>query len=230
MKAVIFAAGEGKRLHPLTLDKPKPLVEVLGKPLLQYVWEALPDSIDEVVVVVGYKQEKVRAFLGENFLGKRVSCVEQLEPLGTGHALGLCRSYLENEDKFLLMYADDLHGKKGIELCLEHDTALLVHFVDDPRRFGVVTIKDDGIIQSIEEKPEQPKSNLAVTGVYVLTPEIFEYKAVHSKNGEFCLTDMIEGYIKDYPMRVIESDFWIPVAYPHDVTRAEEILQNLSEK
>lgn len=227
MKAVIFAAGEGKRLHPLTLDRPKPLVEVLGKALIHHIWEVLPSAIDEVVVVVGYKSEKMREFLGEEFLGKRVTYVEQLEPLGTAHALKICKTYLENEEKFLLMYADDLHGKEGIARCVEHEMALLVHYVDDPRSFGVVVRNDNGTIKNIEEKPENPKSNLAVTGVYVLTPKIFDYEAVHTKNGEYYLTDMIEEYIKHHPMQVVESDFWVPVAYPHDITRAEEILQGL---
>ena len=67
MKAVIFAAGEGKRMQPLTLEKPKPLLEVLGKPLIQRTFEAMPDTVDEVVVVVGYKKEQIQDFLGAEF-------------------------------------------------------------------------------------------------------------------------------------------------------------------
>ncbi len=227
MKAVIFAAGEGKRLHPLTLDRPKPLVEVLGKTLIERIWDVLPDAINEVIVVVGYKQEMMREFLGREFQGKKVTYVEQLEPLGTAHALKICKPHLENEKKFLLMYADDLHGRDGVARCIEHDMALLVSFVDDPRRFGVVVTHDNGTIKNIEEKPEHPKSNLAVTGVYVLNPKIFDYDASHTKNGEYYLTDMIEGYIKDFPVQVVESDFWVPIAYPHDIKRAEEILSGL---
>ncbi len=227
MKAVIFAAGEGKRLHPLTLTRPKPLVEVLGKPLIQHIWDVLPDCISEVVVVVGYKQEMIRGFLGTEFMGKKVTYVEQLEPLGTAYALNLCKPHLKNEKKFLLMYADDLHGKEGIARCIEHDMALLVSFVDDPRRFGVVVTNEDGSIKNIEEKPEHPQSNLVVTGVYVLSPKIFDYDASHTKNGEYYLTDMIERYIKDFPMKVIESDFWVPIGYPHDIERAERILRGL---
>lgn len=227
MKAVIFAAGEGKRLHPLTLERPKPLVEVLGKSLIQHIWEVLPDTVDEVVVVVGYKSDMMRAFLGREFMGKKVTYVEQVEPLGTARALMLCKPHLEGEKKFLLMYADDLHGKEGVTRCVEHDMALLVSFVDDPRRFGVVVSNEDGTIKNIEEKPEHPKSNLAVTGVYVLSPKIFDYEATNTKNGEYYLTDMIEHYIKDFPMQVVESDFWVPIAYPHDIEHAEEILRGL---
>jgi len=227
MKAVIFAAGEGKRLHPLTLERPKPLIEVLGKPLIEHTWGVLPTSVDEVVVVIGYKGEMIKDFLGEEFAGKKVTYVEQEEPLGTAHALRLCETHLTGEKKFLLMYADDLHSRDGVARCAEQDMALLVSFVDDPRRFGVVVTNDDGTIKNIEEKPEHPKSNLAVTGVYVLSPKIFEYEATHTKNGEYYLTDMIEGYIKHHPMQVVESGFWIPIAYPHDIARAEEILKSL---
>lgn len=227
MKAVIFAAGEGKRLHPLTLDKPKPLVEVLGKPLIQHIWEVLPSVIDEVIVVIGYKSEMMRDFLGNEFMGRKITYVEQLEPLGTAHALKLCKPYLENEEKFLLMYPDDIHDKVGVAKCVEYDASILVSFVDDPRRFGVVVPNEDGTIKNIEEKPEHPKSNLAATGVYVLNPNIFKYDAMHTKNGEYYITDMIEGYIHDNPVQIVESAFWIPIAYPHDITRAEEILAGL---
>lgn len=227
MKAVILAAGEGKRMHPLTLDRPKPLVEVLGKPLIHHIWEVLPKAIDEVVVVVGYKREMLRDFLGSTFLGKRVTYVEQNEPLGTAHALRLCETHLKDEEKFLLMNADDFNGREGIARCIEHDMALLVHFVDDPRRFGVVVLNEDGTIKNIEEKPEHPKSNLVLTGVYVFTPKIFDYEATHTKNGEFYLTDMIEEYVKHHPMHIVESDFWVPIGYPHDIARAEEILEGL---
>lgn len=227
MKAVIFAAGEGKRLHPLTLNRPKPLVPVFGKPLLQHIWEVLPASVDEVVVVVGYKHEMIRDFLGDEFMGKRVVYVEQSEPLGTAHALKICKPHLENEEKFLLMYADDLHGKEGVARCVEHDMALLVHYVEDPRSFGVVVTNEDGTIKNIEEKPEHPKSNLAVTGVYVLSPKIFDYEVSKIHKGEYYLTDMIERYVHNNPMQVVESDFWVPVAYPEDIKRAEEILKGL---
>lgn len=226
MKAVIFAAGEGKRLRPLTLDKPKQLVKVLDKTLIEYVWDVLPDVIDEVVLVVGYKQDMIREFLGEEFKGKKVTYVVQEAPLGTADALNRCKSHIENEEKFLLMYADDLHGKEAIEKCFEHELALLVSPVDQPRKFGVVVLNEDGTIKNIEEKPEYPKTNLAATGVYVLSPKIFDYQDIEMKNGEYYVTDMIEKLLQDHPVHVVRSSFWVPIGYPEDITSAEEILQN----
>ena len=226
MKAIILAAGEGKRLRPLTLQVPKPLVTVLGKPLIQHAWEVLPDLVDEVIVVVGYKSDLIREFLGTEFLGKRVTYVEQCEPKGTGHAINLCRPHLAGEEKFVVMYADDLHDKTAVSTCCTHDAALLVAQVQDPRRFGVVIKKNDGTVEDIEEKPEHPKSDLAAVGVYVLPFGIFNYDVADQKNGEYYLTDMIAGFVRDNPTHTVESGFWMPIAYPEDIARAEEALLN----
>lgn len=228
MKAVIFAAGEGKRLRPHTLNKPKQLVKVFDKTLIEYVWEVLPSVIDEVVLVVGYKQEMIRDFLGKKFQGKKVTYVVQEEPLGTAHALKLCKHLLEKEERFLLMYADDLHGKEAIEKCLEYNMALLVSRVENPSRFGIVITRKNGTIKNIEEKPEKPKSDLAATGVYILSPKIFDYEATNVKDGEYYLTEMIEKLIHDYPVQAVQSNFWIPIGYPDDITRAEVILRKFS--
>lgn len=224
MKAVIIAAGEGKRLRPLTLDKPKQLVLALGKPLIQYVWDVLPKEIDEVIIVVGYKGNMIQEFLGTEYMGKKITYIEQYQPLGTARAFKLCKSHLINEEKFLVMYADDIHGKEGVAKLVKHDAALLVSPVADPRNFGVVVKNDDGTVKNIEEKPEHPKSNLAATGVYMLNPKIFNYDIWPTHNGEYYLTDMIERYIHENTVHIEESDLWIPIAYPHDIVRAEEIL------
>lgn len=225
MKAVILAAGEGKRLHPLTLTRPKPLVHLLDKPLIEHIWEALPETVDEVVLVVGYKGDMLREFLGKKFQGRRVTYVEQEKAGGTAYAINLCRKHLVGEEKFLVMYADDLHGTLGIAKCLEHDAALLVAQVEDPRRFGVVVRNANGTVERIDEKPENPESNLAATGVYVLTPKIFDYYEERPRAGEYYLTEMIEGFIQDYSMHVVESDFWLPIAYPEDIARAERLIR-----
>ncbi len=231
MKAVIIAAGEGKRLRPFTLEKPKPLIEVKNKPLIQHIWETLPDEITEVILVVGYKSEMIQAFIGNEFLGKRVTYVMQKEPWGTGHALKICQKYLENDKKFLLLYADDLQSKQGIKNLLQFDSALLVYPVTDPTHFGVVVLRENGTILDIEEKPANPKSNLAVTGVYVLAPKIFSfYKKELEGRGEYYLTDLIKSYIQNFECHAVESDFWIPIGYPEDLARAEKILNELSTR
>lgn len=223
MKAVIFAAGEGKRMLPLTLEKPKPLLEVLGKPLLSYTFDALPGEVDEVVVIVGYKEDMIRAYLGENFRGKKVTYVRQEKATGTGAALMLVREHVAGE-KFFTVYADDIYAKEDFEKLLPHQHGMLLAHAADPSRFGVVELNEKGEVVEIVEKPEHPKSDLVSTGIYMLTDKIFDYPTNAHKNGEHYLTDMVELLAKDTPVVGVESTRWIQIGYPQDLARAAQYL------
>lgn len=225
MKAVIFAAGEGKRMRPLTESMPKPMLTVLGKPLIQYTFEALPDVVDEVVVVVGYKRAQIQAFLGAEFLGKRVSYVVQETMGGTGAALLLAKDAL-GAGPFIATYADDIYLKSDVEKILVHTYGLLVSEVDDARPFGVVESAPDGRIVSFEEKPEHPKSNLVSTGMILIDEKVFAYDApVHPRTGERYIVDMVMGLAHDYPVYAVPASRWIQIGYPDDLRKAERLLQ-----
>ena len=224
MQAVILAAGEGLRMRPLTLDLHKSMLPVLGKPLLHYIWESLPEIIDEVILVVGYKRETVQNYFGNEYLGKKITYVVQERKTGTARALQLCQSYLTDSQKFLLLYADDLHHGPSIEKCLAYDRSILVARVADPRKFGVIVVDEIGRVAEIEEKPIAPKSNLVACGVYVLDNQIFDYEPTQSPSGEYYLTDMIEQMIVDHPIFASETEFWQPVGYPEDLETAEKVL------
>lgn len=226
MKAIILAAGEGVRMRPLTLDKPKPMIEVLGKPLLQYIFESLPNEIDEVLLVVGYKREQIEQYFGNNYLGRKITYLLQEKKLGTAHALALTKNYLVPDERFLLLYADDIYSKESIERCVTHPLCLLAGEVKDPKRFGVLEIDAQGIIIGLEEKPEKPKSNLVAPGVYVLNTHIFDYVAPLEPNGEYYLTTMLTQMIKDYPIHTEKTDKWISFAFPEDIQKAERQLQH----
>ncbi len=223
MKAVIFAAGEGRRMLPLTLLKPKPLLEVLGQPLLSYTFDALPDAVDEVIVIVGYKEDMIRAYLGDNFRSKKITYVQQERPTGTGAALMLVREYLKGE-KFFTVYADDIYAKEDFEKLLHHDHGMLLARAKDPSRFGVVELNEKGEVVEIVEKPEHPKSDLVSTGIYMLTDKIFSYPTSMHQNGEHYLTDMVELLAKDTPVIGVLSTRWIQIGYPQDLVCAEDIL------
>lgn len=224
MKAVIFAAGEGKRMRPLTEVKPKPMLEVLGKPLIQYTFEAMPEPVEEVVVVVGYKKEQIQAFLGAEFLGRRVSYVTQERVSGTADALLLARPLLGDEP-FFSFYADDIYARSDVEKLFAHRYGVLVAEVSDPRAFGVVELVPDGRLVSFEEKPEHPKSNLVSTGAFLLDSAVFAYDApVHRKTGERYIVDMVMGFAKDQPFYGVRTETWIPVGYPTDLEKAEKLL------
>lgn len=223
MKAVIFAAGEGKRMLPLTLEKPKPLLEVLGKPLISYTFAALPDAVTEVVVIVGYKEDMIRAYLGDNFKGRKITYVRQESVTGTGGALELAKEHLLGE-RFFTVYADDIYAKEDLEKLLPHRLGMLLSHAKDPSRFGVVELNSSGEVVSIIEKPEHPKSDLVSTGIYLLTDEIFNYPTPAHSNGERYLTDMVELLAKNTPVIGVESTRWLQVGYPEDLARAAEAM------
>ncbi|MDD4989339.1 MAG: sugar phosphate nucleotidyltransferase [Candidatus Pacebacteria bacterium] len=223
MKAIVIAAGVGKRMQPLTFTTPKPLLTVLGKSLLEHVFDALPDEITEIIVVIGYKGEMIKEKFGDSYKGKKLFYIEQKEQLGTAHALELCRHLLTKGERFLVMYADDIHDKKSIQKMLVYSRCLLLSRAEHPERFGIVEIDKDNKIIDLVEKPENPKTNLASNGVYLLDDHVFHYKA-HEHKGEFFLSVMIEKMLKDFPTYGVISDLWIPIGYPEDLKKAEEIL------
>lgn len=226
MQAIILAGGVGKRLQPLTLSTPKPLIEVAGRPILHHIFETLPQEVDEVILVIGYLGYKIRNSIGDSYLERRVRYIEQPEALGTAHAVGLCRPYLRG--KFLLRYGDDIHTKESIEKCVRHNLAISVSEVEDPSRFGVVKIRDDGSLESIVEKPkENAPSNLASNGILVLDERIFDYEAILHENGEHYIVDQLLQLAQDHTVMVERADTWIPVAYPEDLKLLEEYLLNL---
>ena len=223
MQCVILAAGKGTRLRPLTEHTPKPLVKVSGKPLLDHIVEALPSSVDEIILVTGYLEEQIKTYCGAEFHGKKVTYVTQVEQKGTAHALWLCKDLLKG--RFLFMFADDLHGPNDIARATSYVRSMLTLTTNTPEKFGIVVRHPDGTLAQIIEKPEHPPSNLASTGVMVLDDNIFKYDPYAKETkGEYYLTDVIQEYAKEYPIAVVEQSLWIPIGYPEDIAKAEEIL------
>lgn len=228
MKAVILAAGEGQRMRPLTLKTPKQLLKISGRTILEHIINALPQEVDELVVVLGYLGDQIEKFLGQEFKGKKVRYVWQKNKLGTGYALKLCKSFLGKE-KFLMLYADDLHGAEGLKRLSKHDLALATAEVEDPRRFGVATLDSKNKILEIEEKPEHPKSKTISAGAMVLDHRIFNYEAKQHKDGEYYLTTMVDKLIKEHNVFAEPVSSWIPIGYPEDIGRAEKALEKKSK-
>lgn len=227
MQAVILAAGEGRRMLPLTLSCPKPLLKVLGKPILVHIMDALPDAITEVVLVVGYKEEMIREYFGDTFNGRSITYVTQDKPEGTFKALEHARPHLVG--KFLLLNADDIHGTKALIEALKHPLALIVSPHKDPQKFGVVSLHGDGTLKEIVEKPEEPPTNLVSTGAMVLDERVFEYSVLPSPGGEYYLPLAVTELAKEAPIAVVVQETWIPLGCPEDIAPAEERLQKIEE-
>lgn len=229
MKALVFAAGKGVRMMPLTADRPKPLLELLGKPLLEHVLETLPEDIAEIVLVVGYKGDMIRERFGDSFRGRKITYVEQKEQLGTGDALVACRPQIVSGEKFLVIYADDVHDKDVIAAAVHKARpAIFVAHVQNPERFGVVVADASGKVLELEEAPEKPKSDLVATGAYFLDSDIFNYPSVLESKGEHYINSMLLPYMRDHDVYAEVEKFWIPIGYPRDIDTAAEILREKS--
>lgn len=223
MQCVILAAGEGTRMRPLTLEKPKPLLEVCGKSILWHIVDALPASVDELVIVVGYKGEMIRQHCGENFLGREVTYVEQEDPkAGTADALFQARDVMRGT--FLVMYGDDVHGREALAQVVTLPHAMLSAYSETPEKYGVLEIKENGTLAAIIEKPANPPSHYVNIGGFVLTSDIFTFQAELSVHNEYLLTDCVTAYAEQYPVVVVPQDRWIPIGYPDDIAKAEAIL------
>ncbi len=225
MKAIILAAGEGKRLRPHTENMPKPMIKVHGKSLLQYILESLPDEISEYILVVGYKKEVIQEFFGNSFKGKPITYITQEEKTGTAHALTLCKNHLAPEERFLLTYADDIYDKESITNCLNHEFAILTAESDEPERYATMHFREDGSVSALIEKPDKPDTNLIAPGVYIINTDIFNYEPVLVK-GEYYFTTMLDQFMKDHKVFPENTNFWVTIGYPRDLELAEIKLAN----
>ena len=236
MKAVVLAAGEGTRLRPLTEDKPKGMVEVDGKPILTHCFEQVAElGADELVVVVGYLKETIIEHYGDEFEGVPITYAHQREQKGLAHALLTVEEHID--DDFMLILGDNIFQANLGDVVRRQreqraDAAFLVEEVEweEADRYGVCDTNKFGEITDVVEKPDDPPSNLVMTGFYTFTPAIFH--ACHlvqpSNRGEYEISEAIDLLIQSgRTIDAIGIDGWrIDVGYPEDRDTAEERLSN----
>jgi glucose-1-phosphate thymidylyltransferase len=224
MQAIILAGGQGTRLRPLTDERPKGMVLLSGRPLIEHVMEELPDAVADIVIVVGYRGTMIREHFGDSWKGRRIRYVEQAEQLGTWHAVSLAKDFIT--EKFIMLQCDDIGDKAAFTEASRYDYCILAAESEHPERFGVVTLQSDGTLAGIAEKPEHPQSNLVYTGTLVLSPDVFSVPLIKNERlGEFFLTDLVDLLAKTRPIHVVRQGRWITVTYPEDVLKAEALLK-----
>ena len=181
MKAFILAAGSGTRLRPLTETTPKCLLPIQGVPLLQIWLENCHQAgIDEVLVNVHSLPEKIREFAAAQRSGVRLHIAEEEQLLGSAGTLFENRDFVAGEQAFFVLYGDVLTNVDLAEMLAFHReknafVTLGIHQVAEPKHCGIVTADEDGVVQSFVEKPQNPQSNWAFSGVMVTSPEIFQF-------------------------------------------------------
>lgn len=238
MKAVILAAGEGKRLKPITTSLPKPMIPLGGIPLLEHTILGLKSAnITEILIIVGFKQEIIKQYFGEgNRLGVKISYITQEEYRGTAHATGYAKEFVKR-DSFLMIYGDIVTDRQLFKEIVEEytncesDALISLLQVENPQNFGIITLNKNGHVTKIVEKPspEMNVGNLANAGIYVFPPIIFDAieQTTLSKRNEFELTDSLEIFIKKFKKTIfgmILTSYWNDVGLPWQLLEANEYL------
>ena len=235
MKAVVLAAGEGTRLRPLTEDKPKGMVEVDGKAILTHCFDQLSElGADEFVVVVGYRKQDIISHYGDEYEGIPITYAHQREQSGLAHALLTVEEHID--DDFMLILGDNIFDANLDDVVKRQkedraDAAFLVEEVpyEEASRYGVCATNNYGEITDVVEKPEDPPSNLVMTGFYTFSPAIFH--ACHlvqpSNRGEYEISEAIDLLIRSgRTIDAIRMDGWrVDVGYPDDRDKAERLLR-----
>ncbi len=174
MRAVILAAGEGSRMRPLTENRPKVMLPIANKPMLEFIInEVRIAGIKDITLIVGYKKEAVVDYFGDGSkFGVRINYIIQELQMGTGHAFGMASQY--NDDRFIALNGDVIVSSAHIKkLMARKEVAVItVKKVADPRAYGVIEVNKDRVQRIVEKSPE-PSTDMANAGVYLFSPLIF---------------------------------------------------------
>lgn len=236
MKGIILHGGHGTRLRPLTHTGPKQLLPIANKPMSQYALEDLKNiGITEIGIIIGdVYPEKVKAFYGDgNKFGVKISYIYQDHPKGISHAIKLCKEFIDNEE-FIVYLGDNilrrnlLSYRKKFE-SEKSDAMILLCEVKNPNQFGVVEMNEKGDqIKKIIEKPKNPPSNLAVIGIYFLTPKIFDVidTLKPSWRGELEITEALQLLMDNDGKVTFDTvtGWWKDTGTPEDIIHANKLV------
>jgi glucose-1-phosphate thymidylyltransferase len=240
VKAIVLAGGSGTRLRPITHTSAKQLVPVANKPVLFYGLEAIREAgITDVGIVVGDTEPAIRAAVGSGeALGLRVTYIRQSAPLGLAHAVLVAREFLGDDD--FVMYLGDNFIVGGITALVEEfrasrpDAHVMLTPVPDPRQFGVAELDGEGQLIGLEEKPDRPKSDLALVGVYLFTPAVHEAvdQLVPSRRGELEITEAIQWLVQSgrKVTSTVISGYWKDTGNVADMLEVNRMVLESAER
>ncbi len=224
-QAIILVAGEGSRLRPFTVNKPKAMICVASKPIIHYIIESLASNgIREIIMIVGYRREQVYDYVGDGGqFGVEVKYLTQDKQLGTAHALAQARGF--TRDEFLVLPGDKLISPETLAQIVQAQPPVILGKREaNPSRYGVVTL-NNGKVTGIIEKPVQPQSNLINTGIYAFNKQIFSFM-----ESKLDIPDVINQMLHEgNRFSVMETEkSWLDVVYPWDILNLNTgILQGI---
>ncbi len=231
VKCVILAAGEGKRMHPLTYTRPKVMLSIANKPLLEWnLINAINAGLKEFIFIVSYKSEMVRNYFGGGEKYKvKIEYINQGEPKGTAHAIGIVERFA---DDFIVLCGDTIFGEEDIKKLVKKKNSIGLFKVENPAEYGVVETKNDKVVK-IYEKINKPFTDIINAGIYHFDKKVFDFikKTVKSPRGEYEITDTINMMAEKAVVSSVMLKEWRDVVYPwHLLDANEEVLKKIKGK
>ena len=227
MKAVILAAGEGKRLRPFTETMPKVMLPIANKPMLEHVFDAVKKTkIDEIVLVVGYKKEVIMDYF-KYYKDIKITYIVQDKQLGTAHALLQAKKHIK--EPFIVLAGDNIIDSQSIQNLIDDKSkySILIKEHTHPSKYGVVFIEKQNL-KKIVEKPKEDIGKFISTGIYKLQKDIFKKITELSEQGKHDLSTVIQTLLKDnINFNTIKTESWMDIVYPWDLI---EVNQKIMEK
>ena len=229
MKAVILAAGEGRRLRPFTETMPKVMLPVSNKPVLEYVFDAVKNSgINEVIIVVGYKKEVIMEYF-KDYSDVGIRYVVQDKQLGTAHALLQAKNHINGT--FIVLSGDNIIDQNSISNLIndKSEHSILIKKHHHPSKYGVVSAEKN-ILKEIVEKPKEERDRFISTGIYKLSGSIFDKLEELTSQGIYALTSIIQSIVdQGEKVNTVTAGLWMDIVYPWDLIRVNDaMLQNTS--
>ena len=222
MDAIILAAGLGTRLRPYTLETPKPLLPIRGRPILDWILGALPPAVNRVVVIRHFLAGQIEQYLQSQTHVRNWATVHQAQPRGTGDAFRSCRDHI-SADRFLVLNGDDLYGAADLRALTEKPMGMLVHPVDEPRKFGIVFVRPDGTLERLVEKPDLDGRQMANIGAYLFLRSAFDIDLPLSPRGEYEITDAVATLAAGGSFFAVPARAWLPIGTVEAWRAAEQV-------
>jgi UDP-N-acetylglucosamine diphosphorylase / glucose-1-phosphate thymidylyltransferase / UDP-N-acetylgalactosamine diphosphorylase / glucosamine-1-phosphate N-acetyltransferase / galactosamine-1-phosphate N-acetyltransferase len=222
MQCVILAAGEGKRMRPLTSKRPKVMLPLANRPMAGHLLCAAREAgIREFIFVVGYQEQEVRNYFGDGSdFDVRIRYVTQRRQKGTADALRATEDLISGP--FLMLNGDMVVKSQDIAGILEKSPPCAgIYHSDHPWDYGMIMMEEN-LVTGLEEKSDQPKSTLINAGIYLMTPGIFDLlkSVTSSPRGEYEITDVLMTYIRHHDLTGYQLSSWLDVGYPWDLLDA----------